>query len=157
MRRSPSITVCIALVVLLALLWPAHAHAQEAADPSMAFWGISAIGAMFSVVGGIILALYHRNAGATDARIRELAEQINKLSGVVSVTREDYVRRAELDTLRADWGGRLDAIERRMVERDHELKADLKEVENEVKGMQAQLAAISAANERILNLLEARR
>ncbi len=142
--------------IAMACLAPAPAHA-EGVDPSLALWGSSAIALLFTVGGSLAMAWYHRAQGALDGRITELRERAQRSEERLQATREEYVRKADIErfntleaTLRAEWSGEFD---RRMGALRTEIRQDASRIEARVDIISKEIAEVRADTTKILHAL----
>lgn len=147
-RYSPALAILVFSLLLASP--PAHA---EGVDPSLALWGSSAVALLFTLGGSLALAWYHRAQGALDGRLIELRDRATAQEGRLSETREEYVRKADIErfnTLEATLRRDLDEAQRAL---RAELRGEVSELRSEVRQLHAELGSIRSDMTKILNIL----
>lgn len=120
--------------MVCALCFATPAYAAESSDYlSWAVFGGAALQVVVALVVGGVNAANARLLRLTDDRVGGMAKRVEQLDNMLRSTREDYLRRAELD------------------ERLGRVETELKELR---KDNHTELKAIRAENARVLAFLE---
>ena len=142
--------LALLLLTLLAFAGSAKASEDGGVDPSLALWGASAIGLIFTVGGGLAMAQYHRAVGAVDGRLNELRAEGQSTRELLARTREDYARRAEVE--------RINVVETTLrTEMRSEIGAMRTEMRTELGKVDAKIGDVQSDLQKILALMEGRR
>lgn len=141
------------LLALLLVSSPVLAQDPTGIDPGLALWGSSAIALLFTIGGSLALAWYHRAQGALDGRLIELRDRATAQEARLADTREEYVRKADIERLNA-----LEVTFRRDLEEAQrtlrtELRGEVNELRGEIRQLHAEVGAQRADTTKILNIL----